>query len=171
VKFVPVVALLFTLWPVSFFPQSGPRHEAQLLVQDSGDVRSAKVTLSVVDRTVTIVTKKNGKEYFITIPFSDINRVDYTYSQKSQIWEGLANVGAYSLLCACVHIGQVALFVPYAFSKKKQHWLVMETLSSPVVLKLGQHDYRDLILELSKHGLNVTDSGERPKGSGKPKPA
>lgn len=169
-KLLTLIVLNCAITTGSLFAQTRPAHEAQLLVRDGASVRSAKVYLSVLDDTVALATRKGGKESIITIPFSDITEADYTYSQKSQIWEGLGNVGAYSLLCGCVHIGQLALFLPYAFSKKKQHWLVIQTKTNPVVLRLGQHDYRDLLLELSKQGLNVTDSGERQKGASKPKP-
>lgn len=143
--------------------QTMPLHEAELLLKDGETVRSTPVRVSADQGVVSIFAKRARKPVDIKIPISEIKRADYTYSKRPQIWEGIATAATISLICYCGGTLDLIIFLPFAFTKIKTHWMVIETEKTELLLKLGRDDYRQLMLEMHKAGINVVDSGKRPK--------
>jgi hypothetical protein len=146
-------------------------HQADLLFRDGKVVRKVAVTISEDRQTLTIAGQDKKTPFTLAIPVEQIKGADYTYTQKPQVWEAIGTTSYIVVLSGYVGAIDLAIFMPFILTKKKQHWLVIETQDQSLLLQLRNNDYRQLVLEMSNNGIRVQDSGKikhRPIGSDKP---
>lgn len=171
--------LLISLLAISYLPahsQSSPLHKAQLLTRERGSLKRKNVSLSHENRTLRIV-EKGAKGADVAIPFESVKKIEYTYSERLQIVEGIGAGGfnawlftqGPTVLFPAEGLG-AALIIGAIFldSKKKKHWLLVQTDAGSLVFELQKSNYRQLLFEMNSNGLPVEDSGKRRSSPLKP---
>ena len=153
------------------FSQATPTpHQADLLFRDGKIVRRVSVTISQDKDNLVIKGTDKKKPFSLTIPIKEIKGADYTYTEKPMAWEAIGTTSYIVMLSGYVGVADLAIFLPTILTKKKQHWLVLDTNGESMLFQLRNKDYRQLILEMSQNGINTTDSGKARKPDLKARP-
>lgn len=150
---VLILATLLAVQPVT--PQSN-RIEARMIDKEKGSVKKVKVLLSYDDVELSI-QRKTRSSVVNTIPFSAITHASYTYSERVQIAEGIG-AAAFTLTTGYL-VPAVAIGSMFFTSKKKTHWLGIQTPKGSHVFELGKNDYRQILLDLKALDVNIEDLG------------
>jgi hypothetical protein len=106
-----------------------------------------------------------------------VQKIEYTFSERLQIVEGLGAGGFNAWLFTqgptVLFPGEglgAALIIGAMFldSKKKKHWLLVQTDAGSLVFELQKSNYRQILFEMNSNGLPVEDSGKRRSSPLKP---
>jgi hypothetical protein len=132
-------------------------YKADLITRNGKNINAEPVEISVEGETMKIQSKKKSGETKL-IPFSSIETVDYTYSDRPRYTAATLSALA---------VGIVAL--PLFASKTKKNWLAVNAGEDSVLLQLQSSNYRMLLLTMRNKGVNITDSGDRDENEKKQK--
>lgn len=135
--------------------QTSAAHKAKLLVTRGKQIDAHDVDVTLGPESFDIKPIKRSGEAR-SLPSSSIKSIEYSYSDRPRYTVGTAGVLA---------IGLVA--VPLFFNKTKKNWLVINAGGDPVVLQLLSSNYRMLLLEIQRSGINISDVGDRDDKKGK----
>lgn len=135
--------------------QTSSTYEATLIVKKADSATKKKVFISVENDNLNII----GKDKNVIKSFQKLELItaDYTFSEKPQIAE--------SIVVAVTLTWVLAL--PFLFTKKKKHWLVLATKDEAFLFDLKKENYRQLLFDMNSNGFKIKDSGnydyEKPK--------
>lgn len=132
--------------------QTNSRYEADLIVKKATSADKMNVFILLENETMQIVGKKD-KSLNQTLQNSNIKIASYSFSNKPQIAEGIAS--------ALIFGGLPGL--PFFFSKKKTHWLVITTEKEGFLFELKKETYRQLLFEMNSNKIKVEDLGDKNK--------
>lgn len=80
------------------------------------------------------------------VEYTDISYASYSYSKQPRWGLGIGLAIFICLPC-----------LAFAFLKKKQHWLALDTGGGPTLFKLHGSNYSQVVSRLRRHGVNVED--------------
>ncbi len=150
-----VLALVTLSAVLPVVPQSS-RIEAIMIQKEKGSLKKTKVVLSYDDSELSIRNKGHNSD-IDTILFSGIKHANYTYSERVQIAEGIG--ATVFTLSTGYLVPALAIGTMFLTSKKKTHWLGVQSEDKSVVFELKKEDYRQLLLDLKTRGVNIEDLG------------
>jgi len=142
-----LIACLYLTYHLPVYAQTG--YKAALIVKKGKSVDSESVEIMLENNSVKIRSKK--KPFTVKlISLAEISSIEYAYSDKPRY-----TVAALSTLA----IGITAL--PLFATKTKKNWLTISTGKDALILQLQSSNYRMLLLEMRKRGIEISDSGDR----------
>ena len=126
---------------------SGAEHWVPVPGTDDVDKRDTSLVLAETE--LRVLDENNVP---VAWPYDDVTDVTYSYSKHPR-W-GLGASLAFFICLPCL---------AFAFLKKKNHWLGLETPDGPQLFKVSKHNYTQLIAGLQHAGIavrNITDVTE-----------
>ena len=146
-----LVSLIVLLQVTLVNGQTPVTQKAKLLVSEGNRIEGRDVELSLDADSLNITPiKPSGDDR--SIDFSSIKSIEYSYSDKPRYTAGTAGVLAIGIVAA-----------PLFFNKTKKNWLVVNAGGAPTTLQLLGKNYRMLLLEMQRKGINILDAGDRDK--------
>ena len=130
--------------------QTRPVYKAELLVADGKKIKSEQIELSLEGDNIKIQSRKKPAVINNSIPFSAIESVDYTYSDRPRYTAGVLTALAFG----------IAAF-PIFFTKTKKNWLTVNAGKDSAIMQLESSNYRMLLLEMRRRGIKISDLGDR----------
>lgn len=149
-RIISLILIFCTAFQTAVFAQADYKFEADLIIKDSGSNTGKTVFISGEPNIIKITGKKNSS-FNKTFQTSEIKNIDYSYSDKPQYAQAIVTGLVLGWLPG----------LPFLFNKTKKHWLVINDGKEAVLLQLQDSNYRQLLLELSRSGIKVSDSGDR----------
>jgi hypothetical protein len=129
-----------------------------MIEKEKGTMKKIRVLISYEGSKFHI--KRKGHDSTVkTIPFSDITHANYTYSDRVPIGEGIG-AAAFVILSTGYLVPGLQIGVMFLTSKKKTHWLGIQSANESMVFELKKDDYRQLLLNLKTRGVNIEDLGK-----------
>ncbi len=142
-----LIACLYLTYHLPVHAQTG--YKAALIVKKGKSVDSESVEIMLENDSVKISGKKKNFTAKL-IPLAEIRSAEYAYSDRPRY-----TVATLSTLA----LGITAL--PLFATKTKKNWLTISTDKEALILQLQSSNYRMLLLEMRKRGIEVSDSGNR----------
>jgi hypothetical protein len=135
----------------SAFAQANvPRYAVEMVVTKNGKTVETDADIHLHDDHLVIVPdKKSFANERREFAYSSIKSADYSYAKKPMISIGGAVVAAVLI--------SVLAPIPFLFMKKKRHWMTIQTEDGYAVLKLGEHNHRQIAADLRSRGVPVSD--------------
>ena len=151
------------------FALAQSQYEAKVIFKkDNNSTYQTSVLITMNSEVLRIDGKKdkNIQKYFA---YSDIKKVDYSFSERPQVLEASGLVAFYAF--AFLTLGPLGIIetlllaelgIIFSFTTKKRHWIVLTAQDETTYLfELKKADYRQLIFDMSVRGINIEDLGKK----------